>query len=126
MMRQVDLFLIPPAPALDVARYEAWPLPGMSAHQTAQCLLAQSAAYTGAIVATILSLGLPKATDYQIRAAIPQDWRDALGPWLHCALADWQANPHGIKVKHMAHDGSGFHFEFHLTERKCCTAPRST
>lgn len=116
-MRQADLLLIPPAPVVDVARYEAWPLPGLTARQTAQCVLARSAAYTAAIVATILSLGLPRATDSRIRAAIPQDWQDALGPWLHCTLADWQAVPHGIQVKHVPHDGRGFHFELQLTER---------
>ncbi|SCU94490.1 conserved hypothetical protein [Cupriavidus necator] len=118
MMRQADLFLIPPAPALDVARFEAWPLPGLTARETAQCVLSKSATFKAAIVATILSLGLPKATDYQIHAAIPDDWKVALGPWMHCGLADWQAEPHGIKVQHMPHDGGGFHFEFHLLERR--------
>lgn len=111
-MRQADLFLIQPAPRLDVARFEAWPLPGLTALETAQCVLSQSKEFQAVIVATILASGMPRATDQQIRATIPQDWQDALGPWMHSSLAAWEAAQHGIEVKYVAHDGAGFHFEY--------------
>ncbi|APF86893.1 hypothetical protein HI806_09100 [Ralstonia solanacearum] len=118
MMQQADLFLIPPAPHLDAARFEAWPLPGLTPMETAQCLLSHSQAFKAAIVATILESGMTAATEQQISAAIPPDWKDALGRWLHSSLADWEARQHGIEVRHVPHDGGGFHRTYCIRERR--------
>jgi len=112
MIRQSDLFLVPSAPRIDATRYEAWPFPGLTAHETAQSVLAQSAAYKSAIAATILSGTADLLTESMVRAAIPQDWQDALGRFCHASLCQREAELHGIRLKHVPHDGGGFHVEY--------------
>jgi hypothetical protein len=117
MMRQTDLFLIPPAPPLDVARFEVFPFPGLTARESAQSALAQSAAFKAAIAATILS-GPTPITYSEVRAAIPQDWQDALGRFCHACLSAREGEQHGIEVKYVAHDGGrGFHWEYRADAR---------
>lgn len=114
-MRQADLMLVQPALRLDVERFEAWPFPGLTANETAQSALAQSAEYKAAIAATILS-GPAWTTESEVRAAIPQDWKDALGRFFHASLCQREGEQHGIDVKHVSHDGGGFHIEYRVQE----------
>ncbi|QBY56128.1 hypothetical protein [Cupriavidus oxalaticus] len=111
MTYQTDLLLVPSAPILDVARYASWPFPGLTARETAQSVLAQSAEYKQAIAATILS-GPAWTTESEVRAAIPQDWKDALGRFFHASLCQREGEQHGIDVKHVSHDGGGFHIGY--------------
>lgn len=115
-MRQTDLFLVQPAPHLDVARFEAWPFPGLTALETAQSSLALSSEFRAVIVSTIHSLEHAMVTEQQVLAAIPLDWKTALGPWAHAGLSDREAEAYGIKVKYVPHDGGGFHFQYQQAE----------
>lgn len=101
-----------PAPKLDVARFEKWPFPGLTAEETAQMLLSQSAEFTSVVAAAIKSYGGGSVVEGQVQAAIPDDWKRLLGRWMHGALSVWQAEQHGIDVKYVTHDGKGHHFEF--------------
>ena len=115
-MRQTDLTLIPPAPRLDVARYEAWPFPGLTARETAQSVLAQSREYKAAIAAAILSGPAQLVTESMVFAAMPQDWKDTLSRFFHASLCQREGEQHGIRVKHVAHDGGGYHIEYSAME----------
>lgn len=109
-MMQGDLFM--PAPRLDVTRFEAWPFPGLTARETAQSALAQSPEYKEAIAAAILSGPAQLVTESQVCATIPQEWKDALGRFFHATLSAREGEQHGIRVKHVPHDGGGYHFEY--------------
>ncbi|MCP3018011.1 hypothetical protein [Cupriavidus basilensis] len=116
MMQQGDLFLIQPVPRLDVARFEAWPFPGLTARETAQCALSMSAEYKAAIASAIASVNHPMTTESMVLAAIPQDWKDVLGPWFHANLSAREGEQHSIEVKYVTHDGAGFHWEYRVME----------
>ncbi|CAG9169909.1 hypothetical protein [Cupriavidus pinatubonensis] len=112
---QGDLFMT--ASRLEVARFAAWPFPGLTARETAQSALAQSPEYKAAIAAAILSGPAQLVTESMVRAAIPQDWKDDLGRFFHAILSAQEGERHGIRVKHVPHDGGGYHLEYSAMER---------
>lgn len=119
-MLQGDLFM--PAPRLEVERYAAWPFPGLTARETAQSALAQSPEFQAAIAAAILSGPAQLVTESMVRAAIPQDWKDDLGRFFHANLTARDGEQHGIRVKHVPHDGGGYHLEYNAMGRSATQA----
>ncbi len=112
---QGRLFLVQQVELLDVEQFEDWPFPGLTAAETAQSRLARSPEFTAVIAATILSLDLAVMAESQVIAALPDEWKAALGDWVHGRLTDYEAKPYGIEVTFVAHEGSG---GFHFTYRK--------
>jgi len=118
MMQQAEFMLIPAAIPLDVERFSAWPFPGMTALETAQSFLSQSQEFQEVIAATILSMPGKAGTSGQVRAAIPQEWQDALGEFCHASLCAREGERHGIDVKHVSHDGGGYHIQYKAAWRE--------
>ncbi|QYY33696.1 hypothetical protein K2O51_31110 (plasmid) [Cupriavidus pinatubonensis] len=112
MMHQADLLLVQSPPRLDVARFEGWPIPGLTPIETAQSALAQSREFKAAIAAAILSGPATLVTEAMVRAALPQDWKDTLGRFFHAGLCAREGEEHGIHVKYVPHDGGGYHYEY--------------
>lgn len=100
---------IPAAPVL--IPHNKWPFPGMSPEDSARASLARTSEYTAVIAATIKRHG-SWATQSQVLALVPADWRTLLGKFAHGHLSDWQAKQHGIIAKYVHHDDGGFHFEY--------------
>lgn len=111
---QGQLFLVQPVGLINPNRHEAWPFPGLTTEETAKSALAQSQEFKAVIAATILSTEV--MTEKQVIAALPDEWKAALGPWVHARLTDFEAKPYGIEVTFVAHDGgSGHHFQYRKT-----------
>lgn len=112
---QTDLFLVPCVDGLNASRYEAWPFPGLTALETAQSVHAQSPEFKAVIAATALTIGHVAPTESQVLAALPDEWKVSLGRWSHASLTETEAKLRGLEVKHVSHDGHGYHFGYRRT-----------
>lgn len=105
---------IPSAPQLDTERYAAWPYPGMTAEDCARKAISMSPEYADMLEAVIRSQGEAVLTSDQIKALIPQDWRDLMGCWLYGGMCARVAERRGIQATYVSHDGKGFHFSYRV------------
>lgn len=108
---QIDLFSaaslactiqVPPAPALDIAHYQAWPFPGSTPRECAQADLARSGSYLDMLAAVIKTQGGTQLSSDGVKALIPADWRKLLGKYLHATMVEWQCKPRGIELSYLA------------------------
>lgn len=108
---QIDLFSaaslacavqVPPAPALDIARHQAWPYPGVTARECAQTSVAMSDEYQDMLAAVIKTQGGTQLSSDGVKALIPDDWRKLLGKFLHATMVEWQCKPRGIELSYLA------------------------
>lgn len=106
--------VIPPAPALDAERHAAWPYPGMTAEDCARSAISMSPEYADMLEAVIRSQGDARLTSDEIKALIPQDWRDLMGRWLYGGMCAREADQRGIQAIYVSHDGNGFHFSYRV------------
>lgn len=122
-MIQSDLFSVanlasgkstPAAPKLTP---HAWPYPGLSGEDSARSSLAQSAEFTEVIAQTIKQTKMAVVTDAEVKALLPQDWKETLGRWTHASLSLRQGEQHQIHVEYVSHgvDG-GFHWQYRVAQ----------
>ena len=102
---------IPPAPAALVLHLD-WPFPGTTPEDSARSALANGAEYADMLAAVVKSQGGAELTDGQLFALIPADWRDLLGRYAHALLCPRTGEARGLRVRHVSHDGRGFHWTY--------------
>ena len=116
---QIDLFSIralaatvslPPAPEL--VPDSSWPFPGLTPEDSARASIAISDEYVDMLAALVLSRGGDELTHSQVLELVPPDWRALLGRFAHSSMAPWQAEQRGVAVRHVGHEGGGFHFTY--------------
>lgn len=104
--------VIPPAPALDFEHYADWPLPGITAEDTARWCLSLSSEYVDMVAAVIHSQGSAELTRGQVESLIPADWRALMGKYLYGGMCPRHGQERGVLVKYVSHDDGGFHFTY--------------
>lgn len=103
---------LPPAPRLVP---HDWPFPGMTPEDSARAALSMSNEFADVYVTTIKRhAGGGVLTDMQIKALLPQDWLDLLGPWASRNLCQRECEKYDIEGKHVIHEGGGFHWEYRV------------
>lgn len=93
---------LPPAPTLDIARYQEWPFPGCTPRECAQAALAFSNEYADMLAAVIKTQGGNQLSGDGVKALIPGDWRKLMGKYLHASMTEWQCNPRGIELSYLS------------------------
>lgn len=92
---------VPPAPVLDIARYQAWPFPGCTPRETAQGGMALSDEYADMLAAVIKAQGGNQLSSDGVMALIPDDWRKLMGKYLHASMVEWKCKPRGIELSYL-------------------------
>lgn len=92
---------VPRAPQLEISRHKEWPYPGSTPTECAQTSLAMSDAYADMLAAVIKTQGGNQLSSDGVMALIPDDWRKALGKYLHATMVEWQCKPRGIDLRYL-------------------------
>lgn len=107
---QIDLFSaaslactvqVPPAPVLDIARYQVWPFPECTPRECAQAGMAMSDEYHDMLAAVIKTQGGIQLSSDGVMALIPDDWRKLMGKYLHASMVEWRCKPRGIELSYL-------------------------
>ena len=93
---------VPPAPVLDMARYQEWPFPGCTPRECAQAALASSDFYMDMLAAVIKSKGEAQLSSAGLLSLIPDDWRKLMGKYLHASMVEWQCKPRDIELSYLS------------------------
>ena len=93
---------VPPAPVLDIARYQEWPFLGFTPSECAQAALTGSSEYMDMLAAVIKSEGGNQLSSAGVKALIPSDWRKLIGKLLHASMTEWQCKPRGIELSYLS------------------------
>nr|WP_279086032.1 hypothetical protein [Comamonas thiooxydans] len=92
---------VPPAPMLNIARYQAWPSPGCTPRECAQAGMALSDEYADMLAAVIKTQGGNQLSSDGVMALIPDDWRKLMGKYLHASMVEWKCKPRGIELSYL-------------------------
>lgn len=112
---------VPAAPRL--TPHTDWPYPGMTPEDSARASMSRTEAYHEMLAAVIKANGGARLTTSEVLAAVPADWREVCGKYVHATLPNWTAKEHGIEIIYVPHDDGGLHFEYRAHGSDAPTQP---